>query len=290
MSKIKAYLDQDYETLKAEAKNSGELFVDHKFPANCSSIFRFKNFPSPIIWKRPHEIVNDPKFIVNKVEPNDLDQGIIGNCWWLAAAACVLNSQDMIERTIPLNQTFDPPEYCGIFHFRFWINGEWVEVVVDDYLPVYEFGDGLCFCHNKVEKNEMYGSLLEKAYAKLNFCYEFLGRGHVEDALVDLTGGIIEYSHITEIRQNSNLVDNLWETLFKAKSYRSLFVCFIDSSTNDETRLPNGLVCRHAYSILDIFEIIKKNGIFNQLREIESEKPTEDSIKLLRFILFLNLI
>lgn len=59
---------------------------------------------------------------------------------------------------------------------------------MDDYLPVNSSGQ-LEFCKNRVEGNEMFGPLLEKAYAKLNVCYDFIGNGgHPTDALVDLTG------------------------------------------------------------------------------------------------------
>lgn len=37
-----------------------------------------------------------------------------------------------------------------------------------------------------------FGPLLEKAYAKLNSCYEFLECGLAIDAMIDMTGGVHE--------------------------------------------------------------------------------------------------
>ena len=50
--------------------------------------------------------------------------------------------------------------------------------------------NSLVFCHNKHDPSEMFGPLLEKAFAKLNGCYEFLEGGDPIDAMIDMTGGL----------------------------------------------------------------------------------------------------
>jgi hypothetical protein len=118
MATIKPYLNQSYTEIKRKCLESNALFEDNKFPAKKSSLGKTP-LQKNVVWKRPSEICDNPQFIVNSIEPNDIDQGSLGNCWFISAAAAVASNDEYINKVIPPNQSFDE-EYAGIFYFRFW--------------------------------------------------------------------------------------------------------------------------------------------------------------------------
>ena len=55
-------------------------------------------------------------------------------------------------------------DYRGVFHCQFWKFGEWIDVYVDDFIPI-KYGQPWG-AHSATDKNEMWISLMEKAFAK----------------------------------------------------------------------------------------------------------------------------
>ncbi|XP_071961866.1 calpain-9-like isoform X2 [Antedon mediterranea] len=243
----KPYKNQDYQKLKNECLKKGTLYEDDEFPAIEKNLFFSQKPPRPFVWQRPGEIVDNPEFFVGGASRFDIEQGMLGDCWFLAAVASLSLQQNLLHRVCPAEQTFKR-DYAGIFHFQFWQYGEWVDVVVDDRLPTYN-GE-LVFVHSK-EKTEFWSALMEKAYAKLHGSYEALKGGNVVEAMADFTGGVAEAIDLRE-----KTPKKLFKTMISAFKRSSQMGCSIEAVPGQvEAKQNNGLICGHAYTITGVTKV-----------------------------------
>ncbi|KAG8452518.1 hypothetical protein GDO86_004344, partial [Hymenochirus boettgeri] len=209
---------KSFEELKKKCLDRKFFFQDREFPPDDSSLFYSQTLPIKFEWKRPPEICENPQFILGGANRTDICQGELGDCWFLAAIACLTLNEKILFRVIPPDQNFTD-NYAGIFHFQFWRYGDWVDVVIDDYLPTYN--NELVFTKSS-QRNEFWSALLEKAYAKLHGSYEALKGGNTTEAMEDFTGGVTEFYEIKEAPKE------LFKIMKKAFDRGSLIGCSID--------------------------------------------------------------
>ncbi|KAL3315499.1 calpain 2, (m II) large subunit [Cichlidogyrus casuarinus] len=260
---------ETFEQIKKTCLANGTLYEDPDFPPNNSSLVYEGQGVSNVKWLRPGEIVSRPEFIIDGASRFDVKQGTLGDCWLLAAVACISMNPNLMSQILPSDQSFSSG-YCGAFRFRFWHFGEWREIVVDDRLPTTN--GSLIYLHS-ADRNEFWSALMEKAYAKLNGCYQNLKGGTTSEALEDFTGGI---SEMFDLRDKTP--PNLLDIMLKAQTKNSLMACSIQATDQSsiEAKLPNGLVMGHAYSITSV-STVKVSG--NRLPLLRIRNPWGDDVE-----------
>uniref|UniRef100_A0A3Q3IGQ9 Uncharacterized protein n=1 Tax=Monopterus albus TaxID=43700 RepID=A0A3Q3IGQ9_MONAL len=270
LERVCDFQGQSFHKLRRACLRRGALFKDPLFPASTQSLFYKREPPPGLSWRRPSEICKDPRLFVDGISTRDLHQGSLGNCWMVAAISCLASEPSLWKKVIPghMDQEWNPkcPDvYAGIFHFRFWRLGCWVDVVVDDRLPVS--GDGvLLFCRSATPR-EFWSALLEKAYA-LNGCYEALEGGNTAEALIDFTGGVSEPLHLDSeaLSLHSDQRRTFFQTLAKAHERKALITCSIRPAEGEtvESVLDCGLVRGHAYGITAVRKVRLAEKLLNR--------------------------
>ncbi|EXC34521.1 hypothetical protein L484_019118 [Morus notabilis] len=259
-------------------------FTDQEFPPNDQSLFLDPDNPPQKLlvvseWTRPADIAKErrldtrPCLFDGTANPSDVCQGRLGDCWFLSAVAVLAE----ISR---ISDVIITPEYNdeGIYTIRFCIQGEWVPVVVDDWIPCESPGKPSFATSRK--RNELWVSILEKAYAKLHGSYEALEGGLVQDALVDLTGGAGEEIDMRSAQAQIDLASGrLWSQLLRFK--QEGFLLGVGSPTGSDVHISSsGIVQGHAYALLQVREVDGHKLI--QIRnpwanEVEWNGPWSDS-------------
>jgi hypothetical protein len=263
------------------------LFTDQEFPPNSTTLGKVAA-RTKIGWKRVSKIElqkknsNDKIKTVSKVfesgiEPNDIAQGQLGDCWLMSALAA-LSEQPETIRNCFLTDAWNPR---GKYQFRLWddINEKFIVISIDDYIPVDESTGQPVF--SKPKGNEMWVMLIEKAIAKLNGSYANIEGGFPLYAMRAITGdevntfqlknntwlrldmkvlkGIdkhdINFCHATNQSKLSN--ETMYNLLLEYSSAGYILAAGTkgkDNTIEEGRGSKGGLVPGHAYSILQVYK------------------------------------
>ncbi|KAH9601191.1 Peptidase C2 [Trypanosoma melophagium] len=170
-------------------------FVDAKFPPSQDSIAKGSARPMKTVpWARQDMYLPDGyaplvRLFRNKINPMNIDQGDLGDCWVTCAIAALAENPAMIRRMFshPVDpETTAKERAVGAYRVTFNKNGWWENVIVDNYLPVV--GGRAKYAKSANDPCEMWVSIMEKAYAKLHGSYANIIAGDPLLALQDLSG------------------------------------------------------------------------------------------------------
>ncbi|CAH8826219.1 unnamed protein product [Trichobilharzia szidati] len=242
-TRMRSFKSIEYEIVVRTVRETKQLYEDPDFPASDISIGNIPDLKGKVEWKRPKDINRDAQFFTGSPSRFDVDQGYLGDCWFNAVVASITKYPQLLFKVIPQNQTLKGSDYSGAVHFQFWRFGQWIDVVIDDRLPVLKGTCRLVFMHS-TDGKEFWSSLLEKAYAKLCGTYEHLTGGFQSEAMEDFTGGICQ----TFILRGEGRPADLLKMLQTYSKTCCLIGCDVDGE-RIKKREQLGLIESHAYSL-----------------------------------------
>lgn len=221
------------------------------------------------------------------VSYDDILQGSVGDCWFLAAISALGCNQEFIDRVCVIQD-----QAVGVYGFVFHRDGEWHQCIIDDklylrapnydesgdvvlgqygvrrsnqedqYQELFQRGSQALYFAQCRDQNETWVSLLEKAYAKAHGDYASISGGQTGEAIEDLTGGVTTEIYTTNILDPDSFWTNELSRCGKTADF--VFSCaaarwrewrpyhVANEKIREERR--SGIVSQHAYAVLDTYE------------------------------------
>lgn len=89
-------------TLVQEVIEKGEKWTDPDFPPALSSLINKRHDSGNLTkmrqveWKRPEDIFEEPAIFKDGTSPDDIEQGGLGDCYYLACLSSMAESEENI--------------------------------------------------------------------------------------------------------------------------------------------------------------------------------------------------
>lgn len=257
-------------------------------------------------WVRAHDLHKvkgkRPQLFEGDIEPADLCQGAVGDCWLVAAFACASEFPHAI-RNLFITKEYNPR---GMYQIRIYdpVQTKWQLITIDDRIPCHKGTNKPRFMHPN--GNELWAVLLEKAYAKFCGSYAALDGGFVLWGWQSMTGDRVFQMSLVEEPDKKNRhvhywkredmvalkdkkdrracgfratketynVDQLWTLMKKYDKQKALMSSSIGKTEYRKTDGPageqmlekEGLMAGHAYSIIQARQV-------NEFRLVQLRNP-----------------
>jgi len=201
-----------------------------------------------VTWQPLKEISSSPELFLNgdfNINPKTIKQGALSNCYFLSAVASLCEIPNRIKKLFISDKINSTSQVVGV---RLCKDGEWKEILVDNYLPCDNRKKVPCFSTSSNE-NEMWVSYLEKCYAKAYGSYYMIEEGSIEEAFYDLTG-----CPCLTIENSNN---DLWDILTKSFDQKFIITASAgETQASKELLKEVGLIQNHSYTVLEVYDVV----------------------------------
>ncbi|CAG8297483.1 unnamed protein product [Penicillium salamii] len=217
-------------------------------------------------WKSPRDLLKTSKATNSAHDgmipsmsvsgETDLVQDVLTDCS-VVASLCATTSrserglgQHASPTMYPCNEEKVPMlSQCAKYVFRFYFNGSFRKVIIDDRLPSSKTTRSL----HVVDRNNpsfLWPALVEKAYLKVRGGYDFPGSNSGTDLWV-LTGWIPEQMFL---HHDDSTSDEVWGRLYNAFHHGDVVLTIGTGKLTETEEQGLALVSEHDYAILDMKE------------------------------------
>jgi hypothetical protein len=222
------------------------------------------------------------------IQPSDVGQGALGDCWLLSAFACLAEYPGALENLLVTKEV----NRRGCYTVRLYDDklGAWRDLVIDDRIPC-DGGTGKPL-FAQPHDGELWVLVLEKAFAKLCGSYGNLEGGITLWALHAMTGDHVfglrrvdgdggggrwkrldmtrlaepSLQHVPRLRRRAvsevglysgsemHDVESLWRLLQGYRDHEALLAASLSEGEEREARRSDGLITHHSYSLIRVVD------------------------------------
>ncbi|EAR83765.2 calpain family cysteine protease (macronuclear) [Tetrahymena thermophila SB210] len=266
---------EEFYTKFYDCQINDKEFIDSSFPPSQDSIVKDQSSKRYYEWRnlgwyrpvgffngQPYSMFEKFKSVSQSrvglgklISPNDIQQGMLGDCYFLSALSCLAQEP---HRILNLFITRKTNKY-GIYCVKICHDGAWKAVYVDDHIPCIHKKPAF----TKANGNELWVLLIEKAWAKLFNSYAKIESGYCHEAMRDLTGApTANFLTYEDVQVNGNTIQQMNQSLLPilmdalSEQNRFLITAANDNSDLSKSQADRlGLVTSHAYSLIGFKEI-----------------------------------
>lgn len=197
-------------------------------------------------WQRLENLYHGK--IVDKTDPFSIQQGLLGDCYFIAAMVSIAKNKEIVETLFSEPRNNEKYAACVTFNFM----GKRTPVIVDTTVPV-KSGKAI-FAHPAEQETPLWFCLVEKAFAKYHGSYSSIVGGMSHVAFYRLIGGWPMIFYLKDL-ETKEMIRNgeLWNKLLKWHR-KGNFLCAGSNQGSDTQRTKNNIALGHAYTVLQVVE------------------------------------